>query len=460
MIIKRKQDGQKFDTPDGPLPEGFEMVTPPMPTNAQKPPGVFGIPGARYLQPGEQAQSMPGIGQTIGQNVRQNWPGILGTVAGGMLPGGGAITGPLMRSGANALVTGTGRALQGDPNAAQTGLIAGGTQLAGEGLLGGALAGLQGVFRSNLGKRMASGLADYLRANVPALKNVKTLKQMILNQGPVDAVHGEYDQALKGMIAQIQHDNDLVIPKMLAQSLDIPIKGAINTPATPAIGRVPLEMVAVNPADAVASTVGKWKRDPKAYGQMSDILEQAGYVNPASKAYKTWSGIRDLLDKTGAIEGNTFNPEKAQAGLSDFNTASGLLRRGMQADVANILLPNGTLPIEKGNHKLSGALLGGGLGATLGGPLGPVGHGVGGVGGMYLGSHIGQAIPGYSNVIPPGLAAAQGPLAAGMSGLATNALSPLTITPPNTEAEARAAQAAIDAETAARRETFVPETPQ
>jgi hypothetical protein len=47
-----------------------------------------------------------------------------------------------------------------------------------------------------------------------------------------------------------------------------------------------------------------------------------------------------------------------------------------------------------------------------------------------------------------------------MSGLATNALSPLTITPPNTEAEARAAQAAIDAETAARRETFVPETPQ
>jgi len=395
--IKRTADGKEFEGPDGPVPPGFEMVT------TAKAPSVLGIPGARYLQPGEQAQNFPSPLQAIGSNIKKNWPDIAGDIA-AMSIGGGPIAGPLKRILTQGIVTGAGRGLQGE-NPLEAGAKKAGSQAIGEVGLGLPMAGAQSLFRQKYINETMQKLGSYLKDNVPAFASfpatLRGVQQMFYSNRGNKKLHEMFDESLQAVVDRGKA-TDLPIPRKVAVALGIPEKGVVQAPPAPmGAGPVPEDMVVVNAADAAKAAVGKWKTRPSEYRAINQALDAADVGDPAiRKAYKLAMGTKTYLEKSKAWNGQQYVPENAQKALTS-PASKELLRRDL-GDVIDIILPENQRVMQKGSYKVPGAILGGAAGGMTAGSMMPgIGHLGGAAGGSYVGARIGGSLPKYTNVPIP-----------------------------------------------------------
>jgi hypothetical protein len=398
---------------------------------------LWGVPGARYLKPGERAIDIPGPLSVMGGNIKKNWPEILAGSAASLVPG-GKVLGPLARMGTAGAITGAGRGLQGhDPlAAAATGALG---QAGGEALMGVPQVLGQGVLRSKFTNETMQKLGAYLQDNIPAWTtfkaNTKGVRDMFFSQRGQNALHRAYDDALKEIIEK-GSQKDIVVPQSVAINLGIPVKGMVS-PAVNPTGAGPMgeATVAVNAADAAKAALGRWKNQPGAYRYINKALDDADVGNPAArKAYKIGMGTKEFFEKSGAWDGNNIQIEKAQRALTQ-PASKALLRRDMADEVGNILLPPGSEPITKGTYQTQGTIGGtllGGMTGALAGPLGHSGIPVGAGGGAWLGRTIGHALPRYQHVpVPEGVEGAKKALGSMFGGIgASSVLPPVTLAPP------------------------------
>ena len=399
-----------------------------------KAPGVLGIPGARYLQPGEQAQNFPSPLQYMGSNLKKNYPEIAANTAASLMPGG-----PLARIVTAAGVTGAGNAIQGnDPiKAAVRGGLA---QMGGEAIGKGVQIAAQGVLRNKFIEDTMRKLAGHMKDIVPTFKNfptsIKGVIQMFYDTRGNNQIHRYFDDAMQAIVRRGE-TKDIQVPKWVAEELGIPTKkGGVQSGSAaqkPTFDRVPEEQVLVNAADAAEAAVGKWEKRPGAYRAVQAILDANNIGDQAARnAYKTYMGTKEYFNSVGAFEGEKFLPEKAMAGLTT-EKADILLGRNL-GEIMKILKPEGQLPLEKKDFSGLGMALGAGAGSLSGMGFGPLGHGAGAAGGGYLGMKIGGKIPRYVNVpLPEGMIGGQQAAASSLGGVGSMRVKPLTTTTSSNE---------------------------
>lgn len=244
-------------------------------------------------------------------------------------------------------------------------------------------------------------LASEMKQSVPPMKDAKSLRDMFYSQDAADKLHQFYDDSLKAVIERGKGQM-IQVPEEAAKAFKLGGTGGFQFPAHLAqrMGGNPLAqgpgqgMVNVDAGEAAKAITGKWKTNKDAYRAIADVLDEAGISDPVARAaYKTYMGFKGLV---GEMPGNKLDLVKVHERLNQPGPSGELLKRSMADKAASILNPTGK-PIEQGNMRIPGAIVGGTLGSMLPG-LGLYGHGAGMASGAWLGSHIGRGIPQYYNV--------------------------------------------------------------
>lgn len=278
-----------------------------------------------------------------------------------------------------------------------TGAGAGGS-LAGSGLAAGVKSIASPLLKKAADTKVASQLTDYLKEKVPAWSGMKTLGQMLYSQRGINRLHEAYDEALKDVVTK-GAGKEIVIPEDVARKLGVGMKGMVASKITTGQGMP--NSVAVDAGELAQKMTGKWKGMSGAYRVAANALDTAGIGDPAARAaYKTAMGVREYMNKAGALgkSGRQFDLMAAQSKLGSKQAVDELLKRGIGQDVIDMLLPEGAKAITKGTQKVPGAILGVLSGMAGGHGAGLPGIGLGGAGGEFIGQRLGQMIPKYGNL--------------------------------------------------------------
>lgn len=364
-------------------------------------PGVEVRPGIRQVPPGTPVTELPSPGQYVMQNFMKNLPSIAGMTAATVIPGGGgAVSGPLARTLAGGGAAGGAAALQGKGlgESAQEGAAFGAGQLGGEVVGGMARAGANKLLYSQFAKDSAGKLADLVKKNVPAwgayASDAKGLHEMIYGKEGQARLSAEFDKALKaGVKAAREQGIRVPITTEDAEKLGLVSGGLEGLEALRGDPAKNIRMLlpSMPAGDVAEKIVGWWKKDPAMYRRVVNALDEAGVGDPAARrAYKWGSGFAQFMDKTKALRGEEYYPERAVAGLSNLKTVNELRRRGM-GEVMDLVRGPGESPLSVTHmgpwqRHWAGALLGGGLGGAAGLATGnPMNAAMGASGGGGLG---------------------------------------------------------------------------
>lgn len=245
--------------------------------------------------------------------------------------------------------------------------------------------------------QVGTKLTDYLKEKVPAWSGMKTLGQMMYSQRGYNRLHEAYDEAL-GEVIKRGTGKEIVIPEDVAKKLGVDVKGLVANK----LSHLP-DSVAVDAGKLAESMTGKWKKSPGAYRVAANALDSAGIGDPEARAaYKTAMGLREYLNKSGALgkSGQQFDLMAAQSKLGSKQAVDELLKRGIGQDVIDMLLPEGAKAITKGTQKVPGAILGTAFGLLGGHGAGMIPAGLGGAGGEFIGQRLGSMLPKYGNLPP------------------------------------------------------------
>ena len=397
MKVRNARTGHIFEVPEGTPPQDYhKWDTSPPDLKAQIEAagkgvlgGVQGVLGRAREGTTQRMTQTPGGQPAMGATateiakginpIPRSLPTLAGMGAAMAVPGTRPILGPLARAAAGtAAASGTAMALGQDPLEAALGFgIPQAISEAGFGL--GRLA-LNPKTLEQFGRVTAGKLADLVKKNVPAwapfASDAKGLSQMIYGQEGRNALHEAYDRALSHVI-QSGRGQQVVIPVKDAAVFKLEPRGQVSSP------QGTLDHVTVD-ADALAvAMTGQWKKHPGEYRRAANALDAAGIGDPKARGeYKYGTGIGVFLDKTKALEGEIYHPERAMRGLSTLKTVEELNRRGMGGEAARTIRGPGKEPIESFRiTPWSKRLFGGTIGETAGIAAGRHGYGLPGLAG-------------------------------------------------------------------------------
>lgn len=380
----------------------------PTPQSQLEPTGI--LKNARTVDPSEVTR-IPSPLEYLAGNAKRNAPQIGGMIAAGAVPGAGAVTGPLMRTAAAGLGGAAGAAVSGG-DMTKEGLLSAGGQAGGEIVGGLARAALNTpLYRKFAGDKAAELMAS-LKTKIPAWSGMPDNEKGLVQAMSLDgqrALSEAFDKSLQDVVAAGK-GKPLAITASAAKKLGLETTGFIDKlPDQPG-----QQFVTVDAGAAAQAVTGKWSRDPGIYREVTAALDKADIGDPAARAaYKFGQGFRGFMDKTKALEGETFHPDRAMAGLMKLKQQGELGRRGMD-ETAGIIRGEGDKPVTARNvspweRRLVGGTIGE-IGSLLGG-----GHGFGL---PFAGGAAAAEIAGpkaiYHNVP---LGGAEAPLTAGPTGL-------------------------------------------
>lgn len=252
------------------------------------------------------------------------------------------------------------------------------------------------------------------------------LLDMVYGKGQ-ELVSKSFDAALKAVKAAAKGAPDIMIRSADAEELGLLPKEPLLVES-----KIPGQttgLIPVNPAKLIDKTVGRWKTDRALYNRMFKALDKAGFGNEEARAeYKAAQALINITDKTKALQGEVFHPERIVEGFTKLKTLNEIRNRGqgdiftgpLQAARGTPEPPPEIPPFKKGPlvspdvtmlnkpyHLPSLLGLGGG---ALGYSMGPGGHIVGSGLGMLTGMGAGMMMPTHVPVgnIPPDFLSAAG----------------------------------------------------
>ena len=173
-------------------------------------------------------------------------------------------------------------------------------------------------------EQKASTLMDSLKNTIPAIQDLasdtKGLVSAFYGKGR-DAVQAQYREYLQG-IKDVAGDK--VLPFRLADLEAIKVDPI--PPTNP-----PMGVGSATVGDVIDAITGKSKGPTQgAYRRIVDQLDTLGIGDPAERAaYKTYEGMRQFLDRTGALKGREFHPEKIDEGLLNIKKAREITGRNL-----------------------------------------------------------------------------------------------------------------------------------
>ncbi len=334
------------------------------------------------------------------------------------------------------------------------------------------------------GDQSAARIMDAWKQRVPWWKDLtsdtKGITDAVIGKGH-DLASAGFDTAMKDIV-RAGAGKQIPLARDVAERIGLDVPAAINIPdhirmALQAAGKevpAPAGQVMVDAGKAAEAVLGKWKKFPAEYRATVQALDDAGLGSQeARSAYSAAMGLRDVVDKTGALsKRGMFDVDKLLNGLQKVKNSDILRKRGLgnsvEGDIVNATQgapqPGPLSPKELGIEYMSegskagaGSVLGHGLGYAVGGAMGHpyIGMGLGGGAGAALGRYLPTAvtktpvtggISDFLRTLSLG-AGAMAPQAMTPAGAEAGPLNPMTLTPGSND---RAAQAALDAEWEAR----------
>lgn len=195
-----------------------------------------------------------------------------------------------------------------------------------------------GAHANQSAESIAGRMTDTVSAWKDYPKDTRGLLDMVYGKGQAD-LSKNFDTAMKE-VAEKAAGQSINIPIKAANSLGLkalPGSGSGLSPvarrALEAAGRLkPMDegFVTVDAAQAAKASVGAWAKDTGAYRAVVNALDRAGIGDPKARAeYSAGQALINFFDKTKALEGETFHPDRVLRGFTALSKVNELRRRGM-----------------------------------------------------------------------------------------------------------------------------------
>lgn len=177
-------------------------------------------------------------------------------------------------------------------------------------------------------EKSGAQIADEARKAVPAWKDypadVKGLTDMVYGTGQ-QKLSEAFDTAMKDVVTK---GKGTMVPVLAEDAKVLGIKNTRTPKFADAGAKRP--KVEVDAGELAEAATGFWKKDSNVYRRVVGALDAKGVGDPAArKAYSSGQAFIQYIDKTKALEGGVFRPDRIVKGLTDLKTVDQLRRRSM-----------------------------------------------------------------------------------------------------------------------------------